>query len=41
MPKEVVEKFGFSELKIEKVQFFTQGSIPKFFTLKFLTLENA
>ena len=25
MPKTVVEKFSFSELKIEKVKFFTQG----------------
>ena len=24
MPKKVVEKFGFGELKIEKVKFFTQ-----------------
>ena len=25
MPKKVVEKFSFNELKIEKVKFFTQG----------------
>ena len=38
--KSVVEKFSHSELKIEKIKFFTQSS-TKFFTLAFLTLEVA
>ena len=33
MPKEVVEKFSFSELNIEKVKFFTQSPISKFFAI--------
>ena len=33
MPKKVVEKFSFSELKIEKVKFFTQSPIPKMFCM--------
>ena len=41
VPKEVVDKFSFSELKIEKLKFFTQSPIPKFFGLTFLTLEVA
>ena len=41
IPKEVVEKFNFSELKIEKEKFFTQSPVPKFFALTFLTLEVA
>ena len=30
MPKKVVEKFSFNELKIEKVKFFTQSPIEFF-----------
>ena len=30
MPKTVVEKFSYSELKIEKVKFFTQSSTKTF-----------
>ena len=41
IPKEVVEKFSFSEFKIEKVKFFTQSPIPKFSALTFLKLEVA
>ena len=40
MPKAVVEKFSFSELKIETVKFFTQ-SPTKIFALALLTLEIA
>ena len=36
----VVEKFSFSELKIEKVKLFTQ-SFTNFIALAFLTLEVA
>ena len=39
--KEVVEKFSFSEPKIEKVTFFTQSPIPNIFALTCLTLEVA
>ena len=40
VPKEVVvEKFSFSELNIEKVNFFTQSPISKFFAITCLTLE--
>ena len=35
-----VEKFSFSELKIEKIKFFTQIQ-PKFFALAFLTFGVA
>ena len=41
MPKNVVEKFSFGEIKIEKVKFVTQSLIPTFFALTFLTLEVA
>ena len=41
VPKKVVEKFSFSELKIEKVKFFTQSPVPTFFALTFLILEVA
>ena len=33
LARKVVEKFRFSELKIEKVQFFAQSPIPKVFAL--------
>ena len=35
MPKEVVEKFSYSELKIEKVKFFTQSSTKVFWSSVF------
>ena len=41
VPKEIVEKFNFSEFEIENVKLFTQSPIPKFFPLTFLTLEVA
>ena len=41
VPKEVLEKFSFSELDIKKVKFFTQSPLPNFFALTFLTLEVA
>ena len=40
MPKTVVEKFSFSELKIEKIKLFTR-SLTKFIPLVFLMLEVA
>ena len=41
VPKEVVEKFSFSELNIKKIKFFTQSPISNFFALTFLMLEVA
>ena len=40
VPKTVVEKFSFSELKIEKIKLFTR-SLTKFIPLVFLMLEVA
>ena len=40
VPKTVVDKFSFSELKIEKVKLFSQ-SPNKIFVLEFLTLDIA
>ena len=39
--KTVVEKFSFSELKIEKVKFFTKSSTNTLFAVAFLMLEVA
>ena len=38
MPKKVVEKFRFNELKIEKVKLFTQRVQPKLFALTSLNI---
>ena len=39
--KNSLEKFSFSKLKIEKVEFFTESSTEFFFAVVFLTFEVA